>query len=140
MPGRLVLACGLLLGALAVAARSRRELRPDRLHDPHGRRPATAAVPHAGSVEMVSLDQLATFFGLTLVEDALVGGLTVRGKGQTILLIPGSRSRRSVPGDVVSLSGPVQRERNAWQVPRRLHPRRLAPALGFASRCGGRRA
>ncbi|HEX5215563.1 MAG TPA: N-acetylmuramoyl-L-alanine amidase [Vicinamibacterales bacterium] len=88
------------------------------------------AVRTQGGIEVVSLDQVATIFGLSIAEDTSVGGLTVRGKsGQSILLIPG-QSFASVGGKVVQLPGQVQRDRNAWQVPLDFVRIALGPALG----------
>jgi N-acetylmuramoyl-L-alanine amidase len=84
-----------------------------------------------GGADMVPLDQLATIFGLTVAEDSLVGGLTVRGRGQTILLIPGQSFASIGPGRVVSLPGPVQRDRNVWQVPVEFIGQVVGPALNL---------
>ena len=90
----------------------------------------TLAVRTQSGIEVVTLDQLGTIFGLSIAEDTSVGGLTVRGKsGQSILLIPG-QSFASVGGKVVSLPGQVQRDRNAWQVPLDFVRIALGPALG----------
>ena len=130
MPGRLVLACGLLLAAVVVARPASQGTAPSAytIHTAEGRRQLPFRT--AGGAEMVSLDQLATIFNLSLAEDALVGGLTVRGKGQTILLIPGQSFASIGPGNIRSLSAPVQRDRNAWQVPVDFIREALAPALG----------
>jgi N-acetylmuramoyl-L-alanine amidase len=85
----------------------------------------------SGSVELVGLEPVATLFGLTIAEDTLVGGLTVRGKGQTILLIPGQSFASIGPGRVVSLPGPVQRDRGAWQVPIEFLQKAVGPALNL---------
>ena len=90
----------------------------------------TLAVRTQGGIEVISLDQLGTIFGLSIAEDTSVGGLTVRGKtGPSILLIPG-QSFASVGGKVVQLPGQVQRERNAWQVPLDFVRIALGPAIG----------
>jgi N-acetylmuramoyl-L-alanine amidase len=82
----------------------------------------------AGQTDDVSLDQLASLFNLTVTEDAVVGGLTVTAKGQRIALIPG-QAFASVSGRVISLGGPVQRDRNGYQVPIDLLSRAVGPAL-----------
>jgi N-acetylmuramoyl-L-alanine amidase len=82
-----------------------------------------------GGTEMVSLEQLASRFDLTLAEDTLVGGLTITSRGQRIVLIPG-QSFASVNGRVVSLAAQVQRDRDAWLVPLDFLSRALGPALG----------
>jgi N-acetylmuramoyl-L-alanine amidase len=80
-------------------------------------------------VEVVGLDQLAPVFELTATEDPVVGGLTINAKGQRILLIPGQNFAQ-VNGSVVSLSGPIGRDRNGmYQVPLDFIPVALARAL-----------
>ncbi|MEO8070376.1 MAG: N-acetylmuramoyl-L-alanine amidase [Acidobacteriota bacterium] len=80
-------------------------------------------------IDRVSLTQLATIFNLTLAEDALTGGLTVKGRGQTILLIPGQSFASIGPGRIVSLSAALDRDREAWQVPVDFLRQALGPAL-----------
>jgi N-acetylmuramoyl-L-alanine amidase len=83
----------------------------------------------ASGVEVVGLDQLAPVFELTATEDPVVGGLTINAKGQRILLIPGQNFAQ-VNGSVVSLSGPIGRDRNGmYQVPLDFIPVALARAL-----------
>jgi N-acetylmuramoyl-L-alanine amidase len=84
-------------------------------------------------VDFVSLDQLASTFGLTLTEDTVVGGLTIRGRGQPILLIPGQALASIGPGRVVSLPAAVERDRGAWQVPVDFVRLALGPALGLGA-------
>jgi N-acetylmuramoyl-L-alanine amidase len=83
----------------------------------------------AGQTDAVSLEQLSSLFNLTVAEDAVVGGLTVTVKGQRIALIPG-QAFASVSGRVISLGGPVQRDRNGYQVPIDVLSRAVGPALG----------
>jgi N-acetylmuramoyl-L-alanine amidase len=71
----------------------------------------------SGNVDMVDLDQVARLFGLSLAEDALAGGLTVSGRGQTILLIPGQTFASIGPGRIVSLPAAVERDGDTWFVP-----------------------
>ena len=52
----------------------------------------------SNNIDFVPLTQVASMFGMTLAEDALVGGLTLRGRGQTILLIPGQSFASIGPG------------------------------------------
>jgi N-acetylmuramoyl-L-alanine amidase len=89
-----------------------------------GRRPL--AYRTTGQTDMVSLDQLRDLFGFRYSEDAV--GLIVEAGGTRILLLPGQSYAR-VGADVVSLAGPVQREKNAWQVPIDFLSRALGPAL-----------
>jgi N-acetylmuramoyl-L-alanine amidase len=80
------------------------------------------------NVDMATLDQVASMFGLTIAQDALVGGFTVRGKGQTILLIPGQSFASIGPGRIVSLPAAVQRDRNTWIVPVEFLSKAVGPA------------
>lgn len=96
---------------------------------PDGRK--SLPVHAAGTTEFVSLDQIAAMFGLTVAEDALVGGLSVRGRGQTILLIPGQSFASIGPGRIVSLPGPVQRDRGGWQIPIDFVQKAVGPALNL---------
>jgi N-acetylmuramoyl-L-alanine amidase len=80
-------------------------------------------------VDVVALDQVATIFGLKIAEDTLVGGLTLQGRGQPVLLIPGQSFASVGPGRVVSLPAPVQRDRGAWFVPVEFIRQALGPAL-----------
>ena len=84
-----------------------------------------------GNTDLVSLDQLVAAFGLTLAEDTAVGGLTVRGRGQTILLMPGQSMASVGPGRIVSLPAAVQQSGNAWFVPVDFMRLALGPALGL---------
>jgi N-acetylmuramoyl-L-alanine amidase len=97
---------------------------------PDGKR-MTLPFRTAGGADLVSLDQLAAAFGLTLAEDAAVGGLTIRGRGQTILLIPGQAMASVGPGRIVSLPAPVQQSGNSWFVPVDFMRLALGPALGL---------
>jgi N-acetylmuramoyl-L-alanine amidase len=83
----------------------------------------------SGGTDMVALDQLAPIFGLTFAEDSVVGGLTVRGRGQTILLIAGQSAASIGPGRIVSLPVPVQQDRQGWSVPVDFVRLVLGPAL-----------
>ncbi len=113
-------AAGLIQAAQAPAAYS--------LYMADGRR--SLPFRAAGSTDYVSLDQLAGLFNLTLTEDTLAGGLTVRSRGQTILLIPGQSFARVGADHIVSLPAVVQRDRGSWQVPIEFLPQALGPALG----------
>jgi N-acetylmuramoyl-L-alanine amidase len=85
----------------------------------------------SGGADFVTLDQLATLFNLTTTEDSVVGGLTVRGRGQTVLLIPGQSFASIGPGRIVSLPAPVQHDRNTWSVPVDFIRLALGPALNL---------
>ncbi len=86
----------------------------------------------AGRVELVPLEALTSIFKITITEDPLVGGLTLRGPGQTILLIPGQSFASIGPGRVVSLPAPLQRDRGPWEVPVEFIRQALGPALDLA--------
>lgn len=90
----------------------------------------TLPVRSSGSVDYVPLQAVATMFGLQLSEDTLVDGLTVRGRGQTILLIPGQSFASIGPGRIVSLPAPIERDGNNWMVPVDFLRQALAPAMG----------
>lgn len=83
----------------------------------------------SGQTDDVSLDQISSLFNLTVTEDAVVGGLTVTARGQRITLIAG-QAFASVSGRVISLGGPVQRDRTGYQVPIDMLSRAVGPALG----------
>jgi N-acetylmuramoyl-L-alanine amidase len=89
----------------------------------------TLPVRASRSTEMASLDQLGTLFGFRVAEDAQVGGLTLLVRNRRILLIA-DQSFAQVDGQVRTLSAPVTRERNAWQVPIDFITEALAPVLG----------
>ncbi|MEO8481169.1 MAG: N-acetylmuramoyl-L-alanine amidase [Acidobacteriota bacterium] len=96
------------------------------VYTPEGKRTLPFRV--INNVDMATLDQVASLFGLTVAQDALVGGFTVRGKGQTILLIPGQSFASIGPGKIVSLPAPVQRDRNIWIVPVEFLSKAVGPA------------
>jgi N-acetylmuramoyl-L-alanine amidase len=83
------------------------------------------------NVDFVSLDQLAGLFGLTVAEDPVVNGLTIRGRGQQILAIPGQSFASIGPGRVVSLPAAIQRDRGSWMVPVDFIRQAIGPALGL---------
>ena len=92
--------------------------------------PRTLPFRTSGNIDFVSLQQVATLFGLTLAEDSLVGGLTVRGRGQTILLIPDQSFASIGPGRIVSLPAPIERDGDTWRVPMDFLRVAVGPALG----------
>jgi N-acetylmuramoyl-L-alanine amidase len=104
---------------------------PYMIYTPDGRR-SSLPVRTAGRNEIVSLQQLASIFKITVTEDPLVGGLTLKGSGQTVLLIPGQSFASIGPGRVVSLPIPVERGRNGWEGPVELIRQAIGPALGLA--------
>jgi N-acetylmuramoyl-L-alanine amidase len=66
--------------------------------------------------EMFSLDDLARLFTLTVQEDALAGGLTVRSGTQTIVMTP-QQPLASVGGRMISLPAAPVHEGRTWLVP-----------------------
>lgn len=85
----------------------------------------------SNDTDFVPLEQIANLFNMSLAEDSLVGGLVLRGRGQTILLIPGQSFASVGPGRIVSLPAPLTRERNSWQVPVEFIRQVLGPALNI---------
>jgi N-acetylmuramoyl-L-alanine amidase len=82
-----------------------------------------------GGADMVALDQLAGPFALTVAEDNVLRGLVISTRGERILAIPG-QSFVQVAGKVISLSAPIQREKNAWLVPIDFLSQAVGPATG----------
>ncbi len=121
----------ILLGVVAtlvVAARPYSQGSTYTVYSADGQR--TLPYRTTGNVDFVPLQQVAAMFGLTLAEDSLVGGLTVRGRGQTILLIPGQSFASIGPGRIVSLPAPIERAGNNWQVPIDFLRLAVGPAIG----------
>jgi N-acetylmuramoyl-L-alanine amidase len=97
------------------------------LYTREGRR--AIPVRSSGNTEIVALEPLSALFGLSITEDLAVGGLLIATRGQRIIALPGQSFVR-VGERVVSLSGPIQRERNAWWVPIDFLSSALGPAVG----------
>ena len=83
----------------------------------------------SGNIDVVALEPLTALFGLTITEDPAVGGLIIGTRGQRIIALPGQSFVR-VGDQVVSLPGPIQRERNNWWVPVEFLSMALGPAVG----------
>jgi N-acetylmuramoyl-L-alanine amidase len=94
---------------------------------PDGRR--TIPFRSSGGTDVVGIDQIAALFSFTTAEDAALNALTITVRGQRINLIAG-QAFAQVSGRVVSLSGPVQRDRTTWAVPVDFLSAALGPALG----------
>ena len=77
----------LLLALTLVGAQPAPTAAPYTVLSAEGRRPLPARV--VSGQDMVSLEDLANLFHLTVREDSLAGGITVTGKAQTIVLTPG---------------------------------------------------
>jgi len=82
-------------------------------------------------VDFLPLEPLTSMLKLSIVEDAVRGGVMIQGGGQSILLIPNQSFASLGQGRVVSLPGPVRREGRTWQVPAEFVSLVLAPALGL---------
>jgi N-acetylmuramoyl-L-alanine amidase len=76
--------------------------------------------------ELIALDDLATFFQVTVREDALAGGFTVSYRGKTIVA-SADQPMASVDGRIVTLPSPVVRAGRRWLVPVEFLPRALGP-------------
>ncbi|HEX7486749.1 MAG TPA: N-acetylmuramoyl-L-alanine amidase [Vicinamibacterales bacterium] len=87
------------------------------------RRPLAATL--VGDYVMVSLEDLAALFQLTVREDALAGGVTVSYKGKTVILTPG-QALASAAGRLISLPSPLTRDGRRWLVPVEFVSRALA--------------
>ncbi len=117
-----------LVGAMAVA-RPTSQADTYTVHATDGQDRALA-FRTSGNVDMVALDQVAALFGLSVTEDTLAGGLTLSGRGQTILLIPGQTFASIGPGRIVSLPAAVERDGDTLFVPVDFLRVAVAPALG----------
>ena len=120
------------LGALALisilqpAASQRPDAAGYTLLSRDGRRPI--AVRTVGSVEMVTLDDIATLLSITVREDAAAGGIALTmPSGQTVVL-SAKQALASIGGRVVSLPAAPVREGRTWLVPIDVIGRAIAPA------------
>jgi N-acetylmuramoyl-L-alanine amidase len=123
----LIAAAVVVLGVAAAAARqgsSTRSALPFTVISQDGRRPLGASL--VGDHVMVSLDDLAALFQLTVREDTLAGGVTIGYKGRSVILTPG-QALASVGGRLVSLPVPVVRDGRRWLVPIEFVNRALGP-------------
>ncbi len=97
------------------------------LYSTEGRR--TIAVRQSGNREVFTLNLLNGLFGLKFVEDFLAGGLVIETRGERIIAVPG-QSFVQVAGKIISLDGPIEWDRNAWQVPFDFLTKAVGPAIG----------
>jgi N-acetylmuramoyl-L-alanine amidase len=88
------------------------------------------SVRAAGTADLVSLDQVAPLFALTLHDDTLAAGVSIAAGRQTIVLTP-NQAYASVAGRLVALSAPVVRDGKSWVVPIDFLSIALGPALGI---------
>ena len=117
----------LLLALTLVGAQPAPTAAPYTVLSAEGRRPLPARV--VAGQEMVSLEDLANLFQLTVREDSLAGGITVTGKAQTIVLTPG-QSLATVAGQLMSLPAAPVRDGKTWLVPIDFVARALPRATG----------
>jgi N-acetylmuramoyl-L-alanine amidase len=76
--------------------------------------------------ELITLDDLAAFFPVTVREDALAGGFTISYRGKTIVA-SADQPMASVDGRIVTLPSPVVRSGRRWLVPVEFLQRALGP-------------
>jgi N-acetylmuramoyl-L-alanine amidase len=101
------------------------------LYSSEGRRPLTVRAVGSRDVLVFALNQLSGLFGLKFQEDISTGGLVIETKGSRIVSVPG-QSFVQVSGKIISLDGPIDQDRGAWQVPLDFLPKVLGPAVGQA--------
>jgi N-acetylmuramoyl-L-alanine amidase len=89
-----------------------------------GRRPVPTTL--LSGQELIALDDVATLFQVSVMEDALTGGVTVSYRGRTIVA-SADQPMASVNGRVVSLPSPIVRSGRRWLVPIEFLPRAVAP-------------
>lgn len=127
-PSRAVLLAVIALAAsLVLAARAQQGAAPTyTVIAADGRK--TLPFRSIGATDLLPLDQVVALFNVTALEDAVAGGLVITARGQRVALTAG-QSLASIGGRIVSLSGPVVREGQAWFVPVDFLSRALGPAL-----------
>src|SRR5688572_31162548 len=76
--------------------------------------------------ELIALDDVATLFQVSVMEDSLTGGVTVSYRGRTIVA-SAEQPMASVNGRVVPLPSPIVRSGRRWLVPVEFLPRALGP-------------
>jgi N-acetylmuramoyl-L-alanine amidase len=89
-----------------------------------GRRPIQ--VVSTGGRELVSLDDIAALFQVTVRTDSLAGGVTMTYRGKTIIA-SADRPMASVDGRVVALPSPLVQSGKRWFAPVEFLPRALGP-------------
>jgi N-acetylmuramoyl-L-alanine amidase len=87
---------------------------PYTIVSPEGRAPLAVTV--VAGEDMVSLDDLAARFQLTVREDAAAGGLVIAAESRTLVVSLG-RPLASSSGRLVSLPAPPSRSGRTWLVP-----------------------
>ena len=104
-----VVVCVVVAGGLAVAALPAQSPPPSPLTllSAQGRRPLPVVMVNGG--EYLSLDELATAFGLTVRDDRITGASTVSLRARSAVLTP-DRTVVSAQGRLVSLAAPPVRQ------------------------------
>ncbi|MBI4886147.1 MAG: N-acetylmuramoyl-L-alanine amidase, partial [Acidobacteria bacterium] len=115
-----------LLIAVLVQAQGTPPAAPLTLISREGRRPLPTTV--VNGQEFIALDDIASLFQVTVREDTLAGGLTVTGRGRSVV-VSADRPMASVSGRVITLPAPPLRSGRRWLVPLEFLPRALAPIL-----------
>ena len=120
-----VIVSALLLAAL-VQAQGTPPVVPLTLVSRDARRPVPTTM--SGGQELIALDDVASLFQVTVREDTLAGGITITGRGRTVVL-SADQPMASVSGRVVALPAAPVRSGRRWLVPVEVLPRVLAPML-----------
>ena len=89
----------------------------------------TVVVRTQSTPNTIVLDQLAGLFGLTFNEDKSAGGLIIGTRGDRILALADQSFVRTA-GRVITLDGPIRRDRNGWTAPIDFLTKALGPAIG----------
>ena len=114
----------MLTPALLVQAQGTPPATPLTLITREGRRPVPTTL--LSGQELIALDDVATLFQVSVMEDSLTGGVTVSYRGRTIVA-SADQPMASVNGRVVTLPSPIVRSGRRWLVPVEFLPRALAP-------------
>ena len=113
-----------LAPALLVQAQGTPPATPLTLIARDGRRPVPTTL--LSGQELIALDDVATLFQVSVMEDSLTGGVTVSYRGRTIVA-SAEQPMASVNGRVVPLPSPIVRSGRRWLVPVEFLPRALGP-------------
>ena len=89
----------------------------------------TVIVRTQSNQNTIALDQLAGMFGLTFSEDKSAGGLIIGTRGDRILALADQSFVRTA-GRVITLDGPIRRDRGGWIAPIDFLTKALAAAIG----------
>jgi N-acetylmuramoyl-L-alanine amidase len=120
----LTIAILVLAPALLVQAQGTAPATPLTLITREGRRPVPTTL--LSGQELIALDDVATLFQVSVMEDSLTGGVTVSYRGRTIVA-SADQPMASVNGRLVPLPSPIVRSGRRWLVPVEFLPRALSP-------------